>query len=198
MTSSRSTVASAPPSRSATTHVAWNSARRPDEPAEDEREPERRDDREDQRATGRATAGGGPWRRSGARCAAAAHVSSAASRSARPVRWRNTASRSGSTTSTPPHVRARGLDRVEEPRQQRRARRRRGSRARRSRPPTPATPSTARTARAARRDVAGDREADPVLLADRAPRARGVVPSARISPPSMIPTRSHRRSASSM
>ena len=45
--------------------------------------------------TGRGTAGGGPWRRSGARRAAAPRQSTV-SRRARPVRWRNTASRSGS------------------------------------------------------------------------------------------------------
>ena len=99
MTSSRSTVA-----RLAAVEVDDGPLRvergvGPDQPAEDQREPERRDDREDQRrpvAEPLPEVLGGDQQRDAHR----APVYSAASRRARPVRWRNTASRSGSTTST--------------------------------------------------------------------------------------------------
>ena len=150
------------------------------------------DERDEQRRAVAQRAGAGP-------CAAmserGAHVSPAARL---PVRCRNTASRSGSSTSTERTATPAVGCRAQQRGQQACARRRRCSSTapsadarRRARPGS----ARQRARRPARSPVASSRRG---RARRPARRARARVPSAISSPWSMIPIRSQRRSASSM
>ena len=163
------------------------------------REPERRDDREEQRRPVAEPLAQVLRRDRASATRTRRHVTPAVSRRARPVRCRNTASRSGSTSSTPPD-RGTGAFR---PRSSSRGstRPRVGDEdlqlvaARAARPRRPRHVPDRRAAAATTSPLSVSRtwSCSPISATSSLR-----VPSARISPASMIPTRSHSRSASSM